>query len=130
MLAANDETQVNIYCNNTEESFTIDEGAFIHRELVASYHCAIHSNKEVLVAQYASSPGYPSDPAMALVPATIHYSNRILSSTASYQATYLRYIHSLIVIVLADYFNHSLIYMNTGGNSESLDTPVGADPSQ
>ena len=121
VLAANDATEVNVYCNNTEESFTIHEGEFIHKELPLSDHCAIHSNKKVLVAQYASSPGYPSDPAMVLVPATIQYSNRILSSTASYQ-TDLRYIHSLIVIVLAEHFNPNLIYMNSGGNSESLDT--------
>lgn len=124
VLAANDGTEVNMYCNNTvHELHTINEGEYIHKELGVLDHCAIHSNKEVLVAEYASSPrhgGFPSDPAMVLVPATIYYSDKVLSSTASYSE--LGYIHSLIIIVLSDYFNADMIYMRSAGNSVLLDT--------
>jgi len=121
VLAANDITEVNVYCNNVEDSYTINEGDIIHKELGMLDHCAIHSNKEVLVVQFARSR-YPSDPAMVLVPATIHYSNKILSSTVSGYQTDLHYIHSVIIIVLAEYFNATMTYFNTGGSSESLDT--------
>ena len=122
VLAANDGTDVDIYCNNTHESHTINEGEYVHKELGKLDHCAIHSSKEVLVAEYASSPrhgGFPSDAAMALVPATIHYSNKVLSSTILYSSD-LGYIHSLIVIVLAEYYDPSMIYFESGGNSEAL----------
>ena len=121
VLAANDATEVDIYCNNIKESHTIDEGEYVHKELDRLDHCAIHSNKEVLVAEYANSRGYPSDPAMVLVPATIHYSNKVLSSTSSYPED-LGYIHSVIVIVLAEYFDPAVIYFSSGGSSRSLDT--------
>ena len=122
VLAAYDGTEVDIYCNNIHMSYTINEGEYVHRELARLDHCAIHSNKEVQVAEYASSPrhgGFPSDPVMALVPATIHYSNKVLSSTILYSSD-LGYIHSLIVIVLAEYYDPSMIYFKSGGNSEAL----------
>ena len=120
VLAANDATDVDIYCNNTHESHTINEGEYVHKELGKFDYCAVHSNKEVLVAEYASSPrhgGFPSDVAMVLVPATIHYSNRVLSSTVLHTT---EYIHSVIVIVLAEYYDPSMIFFESGGNSEAL----------
>ena len=96
VLAANDAIDVDIYCNNVKESHTINEGEYVHKELDRLEHCAIHSNKEVLVAEYANSRGCPSDPAMVLVPATIHYSIKMLSST-SYYPEDLGYIHIYIL---------------------------------
>ena len=124
VLAANDDTVVEMYCNNIRETHNISEGQYIHKELGKLEHCAIHSNKEVLVAEYAKSPrdgAFPSDPAMVLVPATIYYTNYVLSSTA-YHATDLGFIHSLIVIVLAEYFNPTMIHFNSGGNTTALET--------
>ena len=122
VLAAYNETEVNIYCYNTLYSYTLNEGEYVTREEHIPSNCAVHSNKEVLVAEYSSSPGrggFPSDAAMALVPATIHYSNKVLSSTILYSSD-LGYIHSLIVIVLAEYYDPSMIYFKSGGNSEAL----------
>ena len=124
VLAANDATEVDIYCNNILQTQIINEGEYIHRELGKFDHCAIHSNKEVLVAEYANSPrngGFPSDPAMVLVPATIHYTDHVLSST-EYYTTDLGFIHSVIVIVLAEYFNPNMIFFNSAGITASLDT--------
>ena len=121
VMAADDTTEVHLYCNNMEETVTINEGEHIHRELGMLDHCAIHSDKEILVAQYSQS-NYPSDPAMVLVPPTIYYSNQILSSTVSGYQEDLRYIHSLIIIVLAEHFNAAMTYFNNGGNSQPLDT--------
>ena len=124
VLAANDATDVDIYCNNVKESHTINEGEYVHKELDRLDHCAIHSNKEVLVAEYANSrhQGYPSDPAMVIIPATIHYSNQVLSSTSYYSDHEdLGYIHSLIVLVLAEYFDPAMVYFNSGDSSQSLE---------
>ena len=124
VLAANNATKVDIYCNNTKESYTINEGKYIHKEIGRLDHCAIYSNKEVLVAEYAKSAGNggnPSDPAMALVPAVIHYSNKILSSTVVYPK-FLLYTHSVTVVVLKEYFDPTMIYISSRGINQSLDT--------
>lgn len=124
VLAANDATKVDIYCNNTKESYTINEGKYIHKQIGRRDHCGIYSNKEVLVAEYAKSAGNggnPSDPAMALVPALIHYSNKILTSTVAYPR-FLLYTHSLTVMVLEEYFDPTMIYLSTRGSNKSLDT--------
>ena len=86
VLAANNATVVDIYCNNVKETHTINEGEYIHKAIDKSVNCAVYSIKEVLVVEYAGSwrtSGFPSDAAMALVPPTIYYTNYVLSSILS-----------------------------------------------
>ena len=51
LLAAYNSTIVHVYCNNTMESYTINEGEFIIRTSQTNEYYAIYSNKEVLVVQ-------------------------------------------------------------------------------
>ena len=116
VLAAYNSTEVFMDCNDVRNSYTINAGnsfTVTHR-----YYCIIHSNKEILVAQY--SPGYnydrrTGDPMMMLVPATVYYSDEINLSTIS--SGYSNYIN---IIVLKEYYQPSMMYWITGGVKKSL----------
>ena len=103
-------------CNNARNSFAINAGKTF--TVTHQQHCSIHSNKEILVAQYSPGSGYDGrigDPMMMLVPATIHYSNKINLSTIS--SGYDNYIN---IIVLKEYYQPSMMYWITGGVKRSL----------
>ena len=87
--------------------------------IVELYNCAIHSDKEILVAQYSHEYYYDfttGDPMMMLVPATVHYTNEINLSTSS-SSQYSNYIN---IIVLKEYYQPSMMYWITGGVKRSL----------
>ena len=116
VLAAYNSTEVFMDCNDVRNSYSINAGNSF--TVTRQYYCAIHSNKEILVAQY--SPGYSydertGDPMMMLVPATDHYSNEINLSTIS--SGYSNYIN---IIVLKEYYQPSMMYWITGGVKRSL----------
>ena len=120
-LAAYNSTIVKIYCNNTMESYDINEGEFINR--ISQYeYCAIHSNKEVLVAQFshggAEDNGY-GDPMMTLVPAVNQYLNKIYFSTISSNPAHNHYVN---IIVKEQYYQPDMIYLMAGGVNRSLVT--------
>ena len=117
VLAAYNSTEVIIDCNNKKNFFTINAG----KTFTDTHHsyCAIHSNKEILVAQYSHGYYYDSragNPMMMLVPATVHYSNEINLSTSS-SSGYNNYIN---IIVLKEYYQPSMMYWITGGVKRSL----------
>ena len=116
VLAAYNSTEVFMDCNDVNNSYTINAGNSF--TVTNRYYCVIHSNKEILVAQY--SPGYrydyrTGDPMMMLVPATDHYSNEINLSTIS--SGYNDYIN---IIVLKEYYQPGVMYWITGGVKRSL----------
>ena len=117
VLAAYNSTNIVIYCNLTRSFHTVNP-----RDTFSSTHqsyCAIHSNKEILVAQYSHGYDYDSkigNPMMMLVPATVHYSNEINLSTSS-SSDYNNYIN---IIVLKEYFQPHMIYWIRGGVKQSL----------
>ena len=116
VLAAYNSTDVIMYCNNARSSYTIDAGNSF--TVTHQYYCAIHSNKEILVAQYSHGYNYDwrtGDPMMMLVPATDHYSNEINLSTIS--SGYSDYIN---IIVLKEYYQPSMMYWIKGGVKRSL----------
>jgi len=116
MLAAHNFTNVEMYCDNSRQSYSMKAG-----QVVTMFHqkyCAIHSSKKLLVAQF--SPGYyydwrNADPMMTLVPAKIHYSNKIDLSTIS--SGFSNYVN---IIVLAKYYQPNKIYLTSGGVKKSL----------
>ena len=117
VLAAYNSTEVITDCNNTRNFYTINAG----NAFTATYqsYCMIHSNKEILVAQYSHGYDYDSkigNPMMMLVPATVHYSNEINLSTAS-SSGYNNYIN---IIVLKEYYQPSMMYWISGGVKRSL----------
>ena len=117
VIAAYNSTKVITDCNNVKNLYTINAGSNFN----ATHHsyCTIHSNKEILVAQYSHGYSYDrrtGDPMMMLVPATVHYSNEINLSTSS-SSGYNNYIN---IIVLKEYYQPSMMYWITGGVKRSL----------
>ena len=124
VLAAHNSTNVDIYCNGTRRSYTINGREYINITLVFQEYCVIKSDKEMLVVQFShggrddSSGG---DPMMTLVPATIHYSNDNIFSTV-HNPINSGYTHFVNIIVLAQYYQPDMIYLIAGGVNKSLDT--------
>ena len=119
VLAAHDSTVVDIYCSNTRQSYTLNEGDSITR--ILSVHCAIYSSKVVIVAQFSHGVSYDSatgDPMMIVVPATAHYTNTS-DITTMYNAQ-SGFHHYANIIVLAQFYQPQLIYLTTGGVRNSL----------
>ena len=125
VLAAYNSTVVDIYCNNTRESYNISEGESVNKTLSLQEYCAINSSKEVLVVQLSHGQADDNDgdrigdEMMTLVPATNHYSNTFQFSTLQGQSGYTHYIN---IIVLAQYYQPDMIYLILGGVNRSLDT--------
>lgn len=125
VLAAYHSTVVNIYCNNSMESYTINEGEFINKTSQMMEYCAIHSNKVVLVVQLShggfNDYAYYGDPMMTLVPAVNQYLNKVDFSTIR-NTVLSGYEHFVNIIVTAQYYQPNLIYLMTGGVTISLVT--------
>ena len=124
ILAAYPSTNVNIYCNNVMESYTINEGEFVSKVPMNEY-CAIYSDKVVLVVQFAHGGSEDlhdyGDPMMTLVPATNEYLNKFDFSTIRIP-TQTDYNHHVNLIVMEQYYQPNLIHMVAGGVERSLDT--------
>ena len=125
VLAANNNTVVNIFCNNMMESHIINEGEFVNRTSQLQEYCAVYSNKEVIVAQFShggteDSDNY-GDPMMILLPATNQYLHKFVLSTIrnSLQPDYR---HFISIIVMEQYYQPNMIYLISGGVNKSLDT--------
>ena len=124
VLAAYHSTNVNIYCNNTGESYTINEGEFITKVSQINEYCAIYANKEVLVVQLSHGGTEDSeygDPMMTLVPATNQYLNKFDFPTLvnPSQSSYDHYVN---IIVMEQYFQPNMIYLRAGGVNRLLVT--------
>ena len=121
ILAAYDATNINIYCNNTRNFYSINEGEFINRTSSMQEYCVIHSTKKVLVVQFAHGEGdyYAiGDPTMTLVPSTNQYMNKFDFSTLSNSS----FNHYVSIIVMAQYYQPSMIYLIVDGITRSLGT--------
>ena len=122
LLAAYNSTIVDIYCNNTMESYSISEGESVNKTLSLQEYCTINSSKKVLVVQLSHGQddgGFGDDQMMTLVPATNQYNNRFQFSTLQGQSGYTHYTN---IIVLVQYYQPDMIYLISGGVNRSLDT--------
>ena len=123
ILAAYASTSINIYCNNKHSTHTVNEGKFITKTLSSQDYCAIHSSKEVLVAQFSHGGGEDNgygNPMMTLVPATNQYLNKFNISTLF--PTYNNFTHYVNIMVMAQYYQPDIIYLRVGEVTRSLDT--------
>ena len=120
VVAAYDSTTVDIYCNgNTKISDIINEGKPLTKLVTSHVFCAIHSTKEVLVAQFFK--GNTSNGSFfTLVPGVNHYFSDPLTSTNYDSDFYWTYEHSFILIVLAEYYKPEIIHLTTGGITRTL----------
>ena len=124
VLAAYNSTTVNIYCNYTIESHTINEGEFIDSISQMNEYCAIYSNKEVLLVQFShggSEDNNYGDPMMTLVPAANQYLNEFDFSTIR-NPSYSGYEHYVNIIVKVQYYQPDMIYLIAAGVNRSLVT--------
>ena len=123
-LAAYNSTIINVYCNNTMESYTINEGEFINRISQTNEYCAIFSNKKVLVVQLkhgGDNDNDYGDPMMTLVPAANQYLNKFDFSTIR-NPVESGFNHYVNIIVKEQYYQPNMIYLIVGGVNRSLVT--------
>ncbi|XP_065908608.1 uncharacterized protein [Dysidea avara] len=128
VLAACDNTNIDIYCDGIVTSYTIHEGMDVTKTLDQE-QCVIYSNKKLLASLYSHSywdtndDQYKHNPMMTLVPSVDLYSNKISSSTIS-NSNPVRsdYTHYVNIIVLAEYYQPEMIHLITGGLSHSMDS--------
>lgn len=122
VVAADDATNVDIYCNGIKESHTIDESQIVTKSFDPSFaeFCAVYSNKKVFVAQFDIPINFNTH-MMTIIPGIIHYSNKIDSSTISPLDPSETYDHLIYFIVLAEYYQPNLIYLTNGGQTQTLD---------
>ena len=124
VLAAYNSTTVNVYCNNTMKSFTINEGKSFNISLQRKEYCAIYSNKKILVAQLShggSGELNYGDPMITLIPATDQYLNRFDFVTIPNTIS-PGYDHYVNIIVMAQYYQPNMIFLIAGGVNRSLAT--------
>ena len=124
ILAAHDSTTVNVYCNDTMESFIINEGSYFNISLQSKEYCAIYSTKEILVVQLSHGGGEDNsygDPMMTLVPATNQYLNKFDLVTIR-NTSESGYDHYVNIIVMAQYYQPNMIFLIVGGVNRSLAT--------
>ena len=117
IIAAENLTVINVICNGTQSDYQMHESGVFQQNLYNQY-CAIHSNKKISVA-LLSHGSVIGDPMMVLIPAVNDYSNRIVSSTNSHLG-FSGYKHYVNIIVMAEYFQTDLIYLNAGRTSQTL----------
>ena len=120
ILAAYNFTNVIINCNDTIEHRIVHERSFVTRILSDQDYCAVHSNNSVLVAQYShgQNEDFNGDSMMTLVPATIQYLNKLDFSTIHSSSNYNSFVN---IIVMAEYYQPSMMYLRTGGMNISLE---------
>ena len=125
VLAAYNSTTVNMYCNNTRESYSINEGQFINRISQMKEYCAIYSNNKVLLLQLShggsEDPNHYGDPMMTLVPGTGQYLNQFDFSTIR-DPSQTGYDHYVNIVVMAQYYQPNMIFLTAGGVNRSLAT--------
>ena len=120
VLAAFNSTIIDIYCNNSVENYTMNEGEFINKVITLQKYCAVYSNKKILVVQFShgGTEDNVGDPMMTLVPSSSWFLNELgFSTTYNYNFN-----HFINIIVTKQYYQPNLIYLKTGGVNISLAT--------
>ena len=124
ILAAHSFTDVGLYCNNTMRSYALNAGKFVNITLSMQEYCAIHSNKEVLVVQFSHGGEEDNEygnPMMTLVPAANQYLNEFDISTIRDPLPFSHYVN---IVVMAQYYQPSLIKLTAGGVTRSLSLQI------
>jgi len=123
ILTSINSTDIDIYCNNTEETITLDEGQHYNKTLSQQETCAVISNNPVLVVQFSHSGGEEGDnlgdPMMMIIPDTLQYTSAFSISTIR-NPSRANYMHYVNLIVTPDFFQPNMIYVSSGGNNVSL----------
>ena len=118
IVAAEDSTDIDIYCNDTLVSYTIDESHSVYTTIPPLY-CAIYSNKKILVAQFGHHSVFSNSGGtlMIQIPGTSYYSNRLEFTTnpiSNFQDHYFN------LVVLKEYYQPERIWLLTSGFIQQL----------
>ena len=125
LLSTYNGTRIIVYCNNSVQYLdTFSEQSHTYMTLDSQQYCAVHSNNDIMVAQFSGYDG--EDPSMGLVSATNNYANRFqfpvsifrYTASSSYTPSFIN------VIVMAQYYQPDKIYVITDGNKRSLSTQI------
>ena len=123
ILASEDTTTVDIYCNNVKETHSMNTAQYHTKTLSSQQNCVIYSNKPVLVAQFShggyEDRNYIGDPMMMIVPDTLQYSNKFYISTIR-NTTRSDYKHYVNLVLLAQYYRPDMIHLISGGRDVLL----------
>ena len=122
VLASHDLTEIDLYCNNFNESQTINEGRYYTKTLSQEY-CIIHSTKPILIVQFSHGRNQDSvgDPMMIILPDVLQFSDKF-SVTTIRNPSRSGYRHYVNIIVLAQYYQPDMIHLISGGGNVSLNT--------
>ena len=123
IIAAQNDTKLQLVCNGTHRNFKIDEGKILQQVYSNQEYCAVHSNKKISVVQlsHGTREDNAGDPMMTLIPAVNDFSSEIVSST-NHNITFSKYVQFINVIVMAKYFQPSQIYLKTSSINKSLES--------
>ena len=125
VVAAYYNTRVLIYCNNSLWSTNnLNEQNYFYTTLENQQYCAVHSNNDILLAQFSGRDG--EDPSMGLVPATNNFASRFHFPVSTFRyASNSLYSPSFInIIVMAQYYQPDKIFIIRDGAKMSLSTQV------
>ena len=120
-IVASDYCLLEVHCNSSSDSITLNNGEFIVKEFSNNEACTIKSTSEVLVAQFylgIHDSYYYDSVIMALVSPTQHYCSRFKLSVDRYDQNYI------YIIVIPQYFQTDEIYLLTHNDNISLSTQV------
>ena len=123
IIAAQKDTKLQLVCNGIHRNVNIDEGKILQQVYSNQEYCAIHSDKKISVVQlsHGAEEDNAGDPMMTLIPAVNDFSSKIVSST-NHNITYPYYAQFINVIVMAEYFQPSQIYLKTSSINKSLES--------
>ena len=122
VLAAHDATRVIIYCNDTAQSHTLNEQGHTTITLDNQEYCAVHSNNEVLVAQFSGKNG--EDPSMTLLSSSNNFASKLRFSTFHLTSNLAYSPNFVNIIVMAEYYQPDQIYLIRDGAKRSLSTEI------
>ena len=125
VLAVHDSTQIKIYCNGSlSYTYNYNEQGHTYVTLKIQQYCAVHSNKDIMVAQFSGYDG--EDPSMGLIPGSNNFASKFRFSISGFRyATNSFYSQSFInVIVMSQYYQPDKIYLIKDGSKRSLNTQI------
>jgi len=118
ILASEDNTVVDIYCNNVRETHNMIEAQHRSKALHSQENCVIKSTKPVLVVQFShggyEERDYIGDPMMMIIPDTLQFSNEFHITTIR-NTTRSDYKHYINLVLLEPYYRPDMVHLISGG---------------
>ena len=123
IIAAYNNTNIQVVCNGTQKNLKIDEGKIFQRVYRNQEFCAIYSNRKISVVQlsHGNEGDNTGDPMMTLLPAVNDFSSKIVFST-NHIISHPYYTQFINIIVMAEYYQPRQMYMKSGRINKTLES--------